>query len=62
MTFRSLSAALFALAPAGLALAGAESEKSAVEGLTLGDHWFGPKLSTADLKGRVVLVEFWGLK
>lgn len=58
-----ISAAL--LAPVFLTLAGAGDKKSGettsgIEGLKLGDHWYGPKLSTEDLKGRVVLVEFWG--
>lgn len=28
----------------------------------LGEHWYGPEWTLEDLKGRVVLFEFWGLK
>ncbi len=28
----------------------------------LGEHWYGPQWTVEDLKGRVVLFEFWGLK
>ena len=34
---------------------------ASVSDLKLGAHWFGPDLKTEDLKGRVVLVEFWGI-
>ncbi len=29
--------------------------------VNLGEHWYGEKLDLKDLKGRVVLYEFWGL-
>lgn len=31
-----------------------------IDDLQLGTHWFGPELSTKQLKGKVVLVELWG--
>lgn len=31
-----------------------------IDDLTLGETWYGEPLKPADLKGRVVLVEFWG--
>jgi hypothetical protein len=55
-----MSTAVLAALPAFLTLAAAGDEKSAIEGLRLGEHWYGPKLATEDLKGRVVLVELWG--
>jgi hypothetical protein len=30
-------------------------------GVAFGDHISGPKLSEPDLKGKVVLIEFWGI-
>jgi hypothetical protein len=38
-----------------------EGQKSEIEGMSLGEHIYGPKFSLEDLKGRVVLVEFWGI-
>ena len=49
-----------ALLTASLA-AESEGQKSEIEGMSLGDHIYGPKLDLEDLKGRVVLVEFWGI-
>lgn len=37
-----------------------EEETSALEGVSLGEYWYGPNLTSGDLKGRVVLLEFWG--
>ena len=31
-----------------------------IEDLGLGAYWYGKKISTDDLKGKVVLVEIWG--
>lgn len=31
-----------------------------LDGVSLGDHVLGPKLDTDDLKGRVVVFEYWG--
>src|SRR5437763_129909 len=31
------------------------------DGITLGDHLMGPKVSPGDLKGHVVVLEFWGI-
>jgi len=43
------------------AAAQSEGEKAEIEKISLGDHIYGPKFSVEDLKGRVVLVEFWGI-
>ena len=43
------------------ASAQSEGEKSEIEKISLGDHIYGPKVNVEDLKGRVVLVEFWGI-
>jgi hypothetical protein len=43
------------------AAAESEGEKTDIEGMKLGSHIYGPKLDLDDLKGRVVLVEFWGI-
>ena len=51
-----LLAALLALAPFG---AGAD-ETITIDDLNLGTHWYGPKVTTKDLAGKVVLVEMWG--
>jgi hypothetical protein len=34
--------------------------EAAFDGVTLGEHWYGQDVSVDDLKGRVVLLEFWG--
>jgi len=31
-----------------------------IDGVSLGQHWFGPKRSVEELKGRVVMFELWG--
>ena len=59
MSQRTILPALLAF-PAFLSSAFAADTTSEVEGLKLGEHWYGPKLEVGDLKGRVVLVEFWG--
>ena len=33
-----------------------------IEGVKFGDVVVGPKLTPDDFKGRVVLVEFWGIR
>ena len=35
--------------------------KVTVDGIRLGDPVMGPKATAADLKGKVVLLEFWGI-
>ena len=32
------------------------------DGIALGDHVMGPKLTSDDLKGKVILIEFWGIR
>ena len=49
-----------ALLTASLA-AESEGQKSEIEGISLGEQVYGPKISAEDLKGRVVLVDFWGI-
>lgn len=39
---------------------GAEDSTSLLESVKIGESWYGPKLNSEDLKGRVVLIEFWG--
>jgi hypothetical protein len=51
--------AILALAAAP-ALAGEEGTD--IEKIKLGEHVYGPKLDIADLKGHVVLLEFWGIR
>jgi hypothetical protein len=36
------------------------ASKAAIDSLSLGSHVFGPKVSVEDLKGHVVLIDFWG--
>jgi hypothetical protein len=42
----------------------AESEgaKSDLDAVTFGEQIYGPKIDLESLKGRVVLVKFWGIK
>ena len=35
--------------------------KSELDSVRIGDIWHGPKLTNEDLKGRVVLIDFWGI-
>jgi len=49
-----------AAAPSLVLAAEATETKSTLESVSLGSHVFGPKLGVDDLKGRVVLMEFWG--
>lgn len=51
---------ILTLAVLGLC-AGALNAAATLEGLSGGTHVNGPKLDPADLKGRVVLVEYWGI-
>jgi hypothetical protein len=39
----------------------AAQTKAKLDGATFGPHISGPKVEPADLKGRVVVVEFWGI-
>jgi len=56
-----LSVGLALLPALGLAQAPPAQSEASVSDLKLGAHWYGPSLKTEDLKGRVVLVEFWGI-
>ena len=42
-------------------LAVSAQETVSVKDVKLGEHWYGPQLATDDLKGRVFLLEFWGI-
>ena len=33
---------------------------SDLERLSMGDYWYGAQVDVKDLKGKVVLVEYWG--
>jgi hypothetical protein len=58
MRFRlPLAAAVLALA----AVPAAAQTKAKLDGATFGTTISGPKVEPADLKGRVVVVEFWGI-
>jgi hypothetical protein len=48
-------------APFLLAQEGTES-KATLDSVSMGDHLYGPKRGLEDLKGRVVLIDFWGRK
>lgn len=48
------------LAAAALACAASPAAATAIEDLQLGDLWYGPPITPDGLKGRVVVVEFWG--
>ena len=57
--------ALFATAALALAVAtsrpaSGQEQEVRLQGLRLGDHWYGPEVDHADLRGKVVLVEYWG--
>jgi len=57
--------ALFTILGALAAPAAARAEETArtdLEQVRLGDFIYGPKVDLEDLKGKVVLVEFWGFK
>lgn len=58
-----VSAAVAAVALAGTGPAGAAefNKNITVEGVTLGKTLMGPEVTPADMKGRVVLLEFWGI-
>jgi hypothetical protein len=57
-------AALVAFAPFGFPgeEPAAKGGGTDIEKVKLGEHWYGPDLKVEDLKGRVVLLEFWGFK
>ena len=57
---RTAFATLVVAAAPSFVLAAEATEKSTLESVSLGGHVFGPKISVDDLKGRVVLIEFWG--
>lgn len=38
----------------------AQAKVTSLEGVSLGEHWYGPNYSLEDLKGRVVMFELWG--
>jgi hypothetical protein len=56
---KRLAVGLLCLA-AALAPARAEENPSTLEGLTLGEHWFGTGITKEDLVGKVVLFVIWG--
>jgi|SoiMethySBSTD1v2_1073268.scaffolds.fasta_scaffold188297_2 hypothetical protein len=62
MTRRRSGFLLSATLCLGMPLAAEESgaSKAAIDSLSLGSHVFGPKVSVEDLKGHVVLIDFWG--
>jgi hypothetical protein len=39
----------------------ASAAEASLDTIKLGEHWYGPEWKTEDLKGRVVLFEFWGI-
>jgi len=53
------TAALLGCGAAPLGVQGEES-KSLLGSIRLGEHIYGPKVTQDDLKGRVVLIEYWG--
>lgn len=62
MTFRISALGLIALACSSSLTHGAGPDAAvAVDGIRLGEQLSGPAISTGDLKGHVVLVEFWGI-
>ena len=56
MMRRTALTAICALLP----LAAAEAAAN-LKDVKLGEHWYGPELKNEDLRGRVVLIEFWGI-
>ena len=53
--------ALLAVLALGMPQAGAEDPAPiTLDGLDLGTHWFGPKITKEDLAGKVVLYVMWG--
>ncbi len=59
---RSEFLALCVAASAFLPATALSQESVSIQDAKLGDYWFGPKLNAEDLKGRIVLLELWGLK
>lgn len=57
MKLKSMAVALGLLVSLSSA---AFAKVESLDGVTLGEHWYGPKLSESDLKGRVVMIELWG--
>lgn len=53
---KAIFALVLALCVPGLA----EAKVTSLEGVNLGQHWYGPKYTEDDLKGRVVMIELWG--
>jgi hypothetical protein len=60
MRTAALAAVLAAGAAPVLLAAEATEATATLESARFGEQWFGPKFNADDLKGRVVLVEFWG--
>lgn len=54
-------ALLFGLAQAHAARGDDFSMNVKADGIRLGGHLLGPKVALDDLKGRVILLEFWGV-
>jgi hypothetical protein len=60
---RTLLAFTFAagcVVPAARAADGETSSDDVLSQVTFGKNIYGPELKVEDLKGRVVLIEFWG--
>ena len=38
----------------------AAQAEASIEGLRLGEYWYGKQITKKDLAGKVVLVEIWG--
>ena len=58
---RNVLLAAVSLAAIPLTAVKAEPKGEAnLAGVTLGEHWYGPDYTLDDLKGRIVLLEFWG--
>lgn len=52
---------LLAIALGLACLPAAHAQVKSLEGASLGTHVMGPKYTNADLKGRVVFIEVWGV-